>query len=91
MRWQSTGVVTAASSASTTGSPSVRFGTKWLSMTSTCSQSAVPATRAHSSARRAKSADRMLGEIWTLMRRRLSGTDARHRDPRCVTIALTTG
>ena len=50
------------SSDSTTGRPRVRFGTKWLSMTSTCSQSAV-ATAAASSASRAKSADKMLGEI----------------------------
>jgi pentose-5-phosphate-3-epimerase len=33
-------------------------------MTSTCAQSAVSATSAISSPRRAKSADRMLGEIW---------------------------
>ena len=40
IRWQSIGVSAALPSASTTGSPSVRFGTKWLSITSTCSQSA---------------------------------------------------
>ena len=57
-------MLTRASSASTTGSPSVRFGTKWLSITSTCSQSALPATRSHSRARSAKSAERMLGAIW---------------------------
>ena len=39
---------------STTGSPSVRFGTKWLSITSTCAQSAV-AMRASSCSRLAKS------------------------------------
>ena len=57
------GSVACLSSASTTGRPSVRFGTKWLSITSTCSQSATPETAAASSASRAKSADRMLGEI----------------------------
>src|SRR5712691_2156679 len=36
-------------------------------MTSTCSQSATPATAAASSASLAKSADRMLGAIWTAM------------------------
>src|SRR5580704_17581630 len=36
-------------------------------MTSTCSQSATSATAAASSASRAKSADRMLGAIWTAM------------------------
>src|ERR1700733_5875 len=55
------------SSASTTGRPRVRFGTKWLSITSTCSQSAVSSTALASSASRAKSADRMLGEICTAM------------------------
>ena len=34
MRWQSAGMLTEASRLSTTGSPRVRFGTKWLSMTS---------------------------------------------------------
>jgi hypothetical protein len=63
MRWQSTGMATCLSSDSTTGRPSVRFGTKWLSITSTCSQSAAGATAAASSASRAKSADKMLGEI----------------------------
>ena len=62
MRWVSIGTGLALTSDSTTGSPSVRFGTKWLSMTSTCAQSA-SAIRASSSARRAKSAVRMLGEI----------------------------
>jgi hypothetical protein len=57
------GSVVCLSSDSTTGRPRVRFGTKWLSMTSTCSQSATLATAAASSASRAKSADRMLGEI----------------------------
>ena len=51
----------------TTGRPRVRFGTKWLSITSTWIQSDV-GTAASSSASRAKSADRMLGAIigvWT--------------------------
>src|SRR5882757_955236 len=47
---------------STTGRPRVRFGTKWLSITSTCSQSA-PLTAAVSSASRAKSAARIDGAI----------------------------
>ena len=63
IRWQSTGRVACLSSARTTGRPRVRFGTKWLSMTSTCSQSAAGATAAASSASRAKSADKTLGEI----------------------------
>ena len=63
IRWQSSGSVACLSSDSTTGRPRVRFGTKWLSMTSTCSQSAVAATAAASSASRAKSADKTLGEI----------------------------
>jgi hypothetical protein len=63
IRWQSSGSVACLSSDSTTGRPMVRFGTKWLSMTSTCSQSAVAATAAASSASRAKSADKTLGEI----------------------------
>src|SRR3954452_2775750 len=50
------------SSDSTTGSPMVRLGTKWLSITSTCSQSA-PLTAAASSASRAKSAARIEGAI----------------------------
>ena len=52
----------AASRLSTTGRPSVRFGTKWLSITSTCSQSA-PLTAAASSASREKSAARIDGAI----------------------------
>jgi len=35
IRWQSSGVSVARARDSTTGTPSVRFGTKWLSMTST--------------------------------------------------------
>jgi hypothetical protein len=65
IRWQSSGVSVARLSDSTTGTPRVRLGTKWLSMTSTWSQSA-PSTALASSARRAKSADRMLGLIWAM-------------------------
>jgi hypothetical protein len=62
IRWQSSGVSVAFARDSTTGMPRVRFGTKWLSITSTCSQSALD-TAAASSASRAKSAVRMLGAI----------------------------
>src|SRR3954471_6111349 len=61
MRWQSNGSVVALRRLSTTGRPMVRLGTKWLSITSTCSQSAAPSTARASSARCAKSAARMLG------------------------------
>src|SRR5664279_845051 len=44
----------------------VTFGTKWLSITSTCNQSASAATARSASANRPKSADRMLGDIRTL-------------------------
>src|SRR6476619_1451460 len=50
------------SNASTTGSPMVRLGTKWLSITSTCNQSA-PVTAAASSPSSAKSAARIDGAI----------------------------
>ncbi|CPU67206.1 Uncharacterised protein [Mycobacteroides abscessus] len=36
MRWASIGTGDTCARRSNTGSPSVRFGTKWLSMTSTC-------------------------------------------------------
>src|SRR5579872_1168853 len=52
---------------STTGGPSVRFGTKWASMMSTCSMVAPPrSTRSISSAKCAKSADRIDGTICTI-------------------------
>src|SRR5262249_47518728 len=52
---------------STTGGPMVRLGTKWPSMTSRCNNLAPPrSTRAISSARRAKSADRIDGTISTI-------------------------
>ncbi len=63
MRWQSSGRAETLRSDSTTGSPSVRFGTKWLSITSTCTQSADWDTEATSSASRAKSELRIDGEI----------------------------
>ena len=47
---------------STTGSPSVRFGTKWLSITSTCMASEL-GTDSIAVCRFAKSADKMLGMI----------------------------
>ena len=56
------GCFTCLSSDSTTGSPSVRFGTKWLSITSTWSQSAEESLR-HSSASTAKSLVKILGDI----------------------------
>ena len=62
MRWQSSGTGLTAWTACITGRPNVRFGTKWASITSKCSQSA-SATRWASSPRRAKSADRRLGAI----------------------------
>jgi hypothetical protein len=62
-------VSVAFASASTTGRPSVRFGTKWLSITSTWSQSALE-TLSASEARLAKSEASMLGEIWIPMARR---------------------
>ncbi|OLT18526.1 hypothetical protein BJF80_14710 [Serinicoccus sp. CUA-874] len=63
MRWQSSGTGLTLASASTTGWPRVRLGTKWASMTSTCAQSAV-SMACSSRARWAKSAARMEGLIW---------------------------
>src|SRR5947209_5920364 len=62
IRWQSIGMSLAANKLSTTGSPRVRFGTKWASITSTCNQSA-PSTSAAASASRAKSAASIEGAI----------------------------
>src|SRR6266567_1790099 len=67
IRWQSSGSAACFSKAATTGRPIVRFGTKWPSMTSICSQSATSATAAASSASLAKSAASTLGAIWTVM------------------------
>ena len=60
MRCASIGIGDTARMRSTTGGPNVRFGTKWLSMTSTCAMSAL-LMRLSSPARSAKSAERMLG------------------------------
>ena len=48
----------------TTGGPIVRTGTKWPSITSTCSRSASVATRSTSAASSEKSADRIDGAIF---------------------------
>ena len=63
IRCASRGTSVRVLSASTIVGPKVRLGTKWLSITSTCTQSALP-IRATSSPSRAKSALRMLGVIW---------------------------
>ena len=63
IRCASSGRSVDRASASTIVGPNVRFGTKWLSITSTCTQSALP-IRATSAPRSAKSAFRMLGVIW---------------------------
>src|ERR1039458_781714 len=64
MRWTSRCRRVVLRMDSTTGGPMVRLGTKWPSMTSTCSMVApARSTRAMSSARRAKSADRIDGTI----------------------------
>ena len=61
IRWVSKNRSLWARSEATTGGPMVRLGTKWPSMTSTCSQSVPGATRPTASARLPKSADRMDG------------------------------
>ena len=63
IRCASTGRSLCRASASTMAGPKVRLGTKWLSITSTWTQSA-PGMRAISAPRSAKSAVRMLGVIW---------------------------
>src|SRR5437868_157501 len=64
MRWTSRWSRVFLRMDSTTGGPIVRLGTKWPSMTSRCRREAPPrSTRAISSARRAKSADKMEGTI----------------------------
>ncbi len=57
MRWQSKKSPEWRRSEATTGGPIVRLGTKWPSMTSTCSQSAALATSPIASERLPKSAD----------------------------------
>src|SRR2546423_273929 len=54
--------------AATTGGPMVRLGTKWPSITSTCSKSACGATASMASASAAKSADRIEGAMRTTPR-----------------------
>lgn len=57
IRWQSRKAAVCRRRHATTGAPSVRLGTKWPSMTSTCSQSAPAATmRAVSAANEDRSA-----------------------------------
>src|SRR5579871_3806927 len=64
IRWQSSGTSTTLRRAETTSGPMVMLGTKCPSMTSTCSRVAPPRMAAwQSSARWAKSADRMEGAI----------------------------
>ena len=60
IRWASSGTGLTAWMRWTTGSPMVRLGTKWLSMTSTCTASALLMRRS-SASRLTKSAERMLG------------------------------
>ena len=67
IRWASSGTSVARASASTIVGPNVRLGTKWLSITSTCTQSAL-GIRATSAPSEAKSAFRMLGVICGVMR-----------------------
>src|SRR5688572_29236422 len=61
MRCTSNGSLVTARRLCTTGSPIVRLGTKWLSITSMCNQSASCSTRWASSPRWAKSAASRLG------------------------------
>ena len=66
-RCASTGSSVARAREAATAGPTVRFGTKWLSMTSKCTSSAPPASaRRTSSARFAKSAARIEGAPATL-------------------------
>src|SRR5438876_10539979 len=62
IRWQSSGTSVTFRKDLTTGGPMVMLGTKWPSITSTCSSVPPPASAARaSSAKRAKSADKMDG------------------------------
>jgi hypothetical protein len=64
IRWTSNGLAECGRSAFTTPGPMVMFGTKWPSMTSTWIQSAPASSMARtSSPSRAKSADRIEGEM----------------------------
>src|SRR5688572_10150976 len=62
MRWTSRGRRVMRWSASTIGTPNVRLGTKWPSITSQWSQSAPSSARRTAWSRRDQSADRMDGE-----------------------------
>ena len=84
IRWTSITVVTWRRKAATAGGPKVRFGTKWLSITSTCTQSAPWSSTARiSRPKSAKSAERIEGAILTArskaMVRVLSGSAGRRR------------
>src|SRR4051794_41117495 len=63
IRCTSNGIAVVLRRLCTTGRPIVRFGTKWLSITSTCTQSAAPSMACTAVARCAKSAARMLGAM----------------------------
>src|SRR5271157_3453271 len=80
MRWTSKCRRVVLRTDSTTGGPMVRLGTKWPSMTSRCRMVApARSTRAISSAKRAKSADRIDGTIsiiYELVRFYHSGIEA---------------
>src|SRR5690606_1634638 len=80
--WQSSGRSVRRNKDSTTGSPMVRFGTKWPSITSTCTQSAraspEPAPASLSVPRSAKPADKILRALngsWAT----LPSVDSRNR------------
>ena len=62
IKWMSSILSVTLRMDSTTGSPSVRLGTKWLSITSTCTASEL-GTDSIAVCRFAKSADKMLGMI----------------------------
>ena len=66
IRCTSTGRSVTSQMRLTMGSPRVRFGTKWWSITSTCTRSAL-AMALRSRSRLQKSAERMLGAICMLM------------------------
>mmetsp|Transcript_5647 Transcript_5647/g.7520 ORF Transcript_5647/g.7520 Transcript_5647/m.7520 type:complete len:323 (+) Transcript_5647:266-1234(+) len=68
MRWQSKHALVYFRTAAITGAPMVRFGTKWPSITSMCSQSAPNLIISwHSEPSLAKSEDRTLGQMAALM------------------------
>mmetsp|Transcript_24408 Transcript_24408/g.33909 ORF Transcript_24408/g.33909 Transcript_24408/m.33909 type:complete len:202 (+) Transcript_24408:580-1185(+) len=68
IRWQSKHALVYLRTAAITGAPIVRFGTKWPSITSMCSQSAPSLTISwHSNPSLAKSEDRTLGQMAALI------------------------